>query len=233
MNTVSNPSVAGFVLAGGQSSRMGTDKALTLFGDIPLVQVALATLCAAGVPGRLAGSRSALGAFAEEIPDTFPDAGPLGGIHAGLSTSEAEWNLFLPVDLPLMPSLVLARLLQRAIFTGAPVTATRLNGRIEPFPVVLHRDILPQIEQRLQSGQTACHAAWQTIPEDMGTTLDAVSVENLIQCGQCRHPEGLPPVLWYQSANTPAELAWLTRIHAKLRPAISDCAESPEGTVLK
>jgi molybdopterin-guanine dinucleotide biosynthesis protein A len=221
MNTVSNPSAAGFVLAGGQSSRMGTDKALALFRGTPLVQVALATLSAAGVPGRLAGSRSALGAFAEEIPDTFPGTGPLGGIHAGLSASQAEWNLFLPVDLPLMPSSLLARLLQRAILTGTPVTATRLTGRIEPFPVVLRRDVLPQIEQRLQSGHTACHTAWQTIPEDMGTALDAASVENLVQSGQCPHPEGLPPVLWYQSANTPAELASLNSIHIKLQPAVS------------
>jgi molybdopterin-guanine dinucleotide biosynthesis protein A len=209
---------SGFVLAGGQSSRMGTDKALALFNGIPLVQNALQTLAAASLPAQIAGSRSSLAKFAEEIPDTFPESGPLGGIHAALAASHADLNLFLPVDLPLMPPPLLLCLLQRAQLTGAPVTVAKLNGRVEPFPVVLHRSTLAQVAQRLQSVETACHTAWQTIPPALNSLLDAVSVENLIQCGQCSHPLGLPPFLWFQSANTPEELAWLNHIRASRDP---------------
>jgi molybdopterin-guanine dinucleotide biosynthesis protein A len=211
-------SAAGFILAGGQSSRMGSDKALALFGGVPLIQIALNTLAATGIPVRIAGSRSPLQAFAPTIPtipeiilDTFPSAGPLGGVHAALSASSAEWNLFLPVDIPLMPSSLLACLLQRATLTGAPVAVVRLNGRIQPFPVVLHRTALPGITQRLQAGNFACHAAWQTIPPSLGSSVDSVPVEYLLQCGHCQHPLGLPPFLWFQRANTPAELSRLTR----------------------
>jgi molybdopterin-guanine dinucleotide biosynthesis protein A len=205
----------GFIMAGGHSSRMGSDKALVRFGGVPLVQVALNIFAEAGISARIAGSRSALGAFAEEVPDAFPESGPMSGIHAGLCASRAEWNLFLPIDLPLMPSSLLACMMRRAMLTGAPVTAARLNGRMEPFPAVLHRDVLPHISRRLKEGQSACHKAWQTIPQDLGRPLDAVSVEGLTQCGHCRHPLGLPPVLWFQSANSPEELARLNRICAK------------------
>jgi hypothetical protein len=68
-------SAAGFVLAGGNSSRMGSDKALALFGGIPLIQIALETLAEAHIPARIAGSRSDLGRFADEIPDTSPNPG--------------------------------------------------------------------------------------------------------------------------------------------------------------
>jgi molybdenum cofactor guanylyltransferase len=214
MRIIAPNSAAGFVLAGGRSSRMGTDKALALVAGIPLIQIALATVAAAGVPAKIAGARSPLAAFAQEIPDTWPDAGPLGGIHAALSAAVADWNLFLPVDLPLMPASLLACLLQCAALTGQPVTATKLNGRLEPFPVVLHRSVLPFVAQRLEIGKTACHQAWQTIPQEQGTELDAVPVESLVQCGQCSHPAHLPPVLWFQSANTPDELARLNRIYA-------------------
>jgi len=220
MRTIAPISAAGFVLAGGRSSRMGTDKALALLAGIPLIQIAIESLAAAGVPVQIAGSRSPLASFAKEIPDTFPETGPLGGIHAALSASAADWNLFLPVDLPLMAASLLTCLLQRAARTGEPVTATRLNGRLEPFPVVLSRSILPLIARRLETGATACHQAWQTIPQDLGTQLDAVSVENLVQCGQCRHPSYLPPALWYRSANTPADLGRLNCVYAKLRPSI-------------
>ena len=210
----SEGSAVGFVLAGGRSSRMGSDKARALFHGVPLIKVALQTIDAAGIPARIAGSRSDLSSFAAQIPDTFTETGPLGGIHAALSVSAAEWNLFLPVDLPLMPSSLLACLLRRATLTGAPVTAVRLNGRIEPFPVILHCSVLLSITQRLEAGNSACHAAWQDIPLELGSSLDAAPVEYLHQCGHCSHPRGLPPALWFQSANTPAELSRLNRLGA-------------------
>ena len=205
-------SAAGFVLAGGQSSRMGTDKALAAFQGIPLIQRALSVLKAAGLTARIAGSRSALGDYAEEIADTWKDVGPLGGVHAGLSASQAEWSLFLPVDMPLMPPSLLACLVRRAGLTGAPVTTCRLNGRMEPFPVVLHRRVFPLLENRLRSGRTAGHAVWRTMSLVMNSQLDSPAVENLVQCGQVRHPNALPPAFWFRSANTPEELAVLNRI---------------------
>jgi molybdopterin-guanine dinucleotide biosynthesis protein A len=221
MSAISPNSAVGFVLAGGRSSRMGTDKALALVNGLPLIQIALQTLAAANISAQIAGSRTPLAAYAQEICDTSPDSGPMGGIHAALSASTADWNLFLPVDLPLMPASLLACLIQRAILTGLPVTATRLNGRIEPFPVVLCRSILPHIIQRLATGTSACHEAWQTIPQELGTELDAIPVEYLVQCGQCSHPGNLPPALWHQSANTPADLARINRISAKLHASMA------------
>jgi molybdopterin-guanine dinucleotide biosynthesis protein A len=208
-------SAAGFVLAGGESSRMGTDKALALFNGIPLIENALATLAAAGLTGRIAGSRSQLDLYAEAIPDTFPNTGPLGGIHAALSASQAEWNVFVPVDLPLMPASLLTALLERAQRTDSPVTVAALNGKIEPFPVILQKSVLDNLTYRLKSGRSACHAAWQEIPGSMNKTLDAVSVESLLQTGQIPHPASLAPALWFQGANTPAELAQLNGIAAK------------------
>jgi molybdenum cofactor guanylyltransferase len=204
-------SVHGFVLAGGQSLRMGTDKARVLFHGIPLVQMALNRFAEAGIPARIAGTRNGLGEFAVEIPDTLPDAGPMGGVHAALAASEAEWNVFVPVDMPLLPPSLLTCLLRRARLTGAPVTAVKRNGRLEPWPVVLGRGVVAGLERRLREGSTSCQQAWRTIPAEMGGPLDAADVEMLAQCGQCLHPAGLPAWLWFQSANCADELALLSR----------------------
>jgi molybdopterin-guanine dinucleotide biosynthesis protein A len=201
---------AGFVLAGGRSSRMGSDKALQIFAGRPLIGQALGLMEQVGVAGLIAGSRSPLGSFATEIPDTYLDAGPLGGIHAALTATQADLNLFIPVDVPLIPPSLLRCLLLRASLTGAAVTASRLNGRLEPFPVVLRRDVLPLIARELDGGAArspSCRAVWEVIPEQLGSLLDAPSVETLLQCGQVAHPLGLPPVLWFQNANTPVDLA--------------------------
>ena len=207
---------AGFVLAGGQSSRMGSDKALALFRGRSLMETALGILQDAGLAGRIAGARSVLSHFAPVLADTWRDVGPLGGVHAGLTASEAEWNLFLPVDMPLLPSELLGCLLQRTQRTGCPVTASTCQGRLQPFPVLLHRDVLPFLEQRLRLGQTAAHAAWRSIPAESGSELDCPAVENLVQAGQVCHPRGLPPCFWFASANFPADLARLEAITSGL-----------------
>jgi molybdopterin-guanine dinucleotide biosynthesis protein A len=218
---VASPEIAeetacGFVLAGGRSSRMGTDKALVQFHGRPLLEIALATLQAAGLPARIAGRRTPLSslnpAIPDQIPDVIPESGPLGGIHAALSASTARWNLFLPVDMPLMPASLLRALLDRATLTAAPITALRLNGRLEPLPVVLDRAILPHLAGLLTQGQRACRIAWQSIPESFGAALDAPAVETLRAICHCVDPHGLPPVHWFQSANTPADLALLHRL---------------------
>ncbi|MFC5865496.1 molybdenum cofactor guanylyltransferase [Acidicapsa dinghuensis] len=203
---------AGFVLAGGRSSRMGRDKSLTLFAGAPLIETALSLLRQAGIPARIAGFRSDLSRHAEGIPDGVPDLGPLGGVCSALISSSARWNVFLPVDMPLFPDSLLVALLQRAAITNAPITAAMLGGRVQPFPVVLERPVLPLVQRRLSQGLTACYQAWRSIPAEFGVHLDAVSVESMRQCGSIEHPLRLPPVYWFQGANTREELAHLERL---------------------
>lgn len=205
---------AGFILAGGRSSRMGSDKALVHLYGRPLIELALDAFRLAGMQAKIAGARSALSCYAPVVEDQHPDQGPLSGIHAALASSSAAWNLFLPIDMPLMPASLLRLLLDRAALTGSPITAIQLNGRMLPFPAVLHRSVLPHIEQCIANRQLACRPAWKAIPSAFSTRLDAPSVELLRSIGACSHPHGIPPYLWFQNANTPSDLARLSRLRA-------------------
>ena len=97
------PDADGFVLAGGQSSRMGRDKALLAFAGQPLVAHALDLFQEAGLPAMVAGAASpalrSLPVFASVIDDDSPGLGPLSGICAALSIISARFAVFLPVDL--------------------------------------------------------------------------------------------------------------------------------------
>ncbi len=216
---------AGFVLAGGRSSRMGSDKALALFTGEPLICVALLAMEQVGISGQIAGSRSDLSHFARQIPDRTADAGPLGGVYTALIASTTKWNVFAPVDMPLLPASLLRALLERAMITDAPVTAATVGGVLQPFPVVLDRSVLPLIRRRLNLGLRACYQAWKTIPADLGGFLDALPVESLRQCGRCEHPRSLPPLYWFQGTNTSAELVRLEKM--ALAQATRDSAKSP------
>lgn len=101
-----HPGVIGVVLAGGGSRRMGYDKALLEWRGRPLLDHARARLWAAGCQA-VVTSRAAPGCIA----DDFPDSGPLGGIHAVLSSRPAAGYLMMPVDMPLLSAALLRGLI--------------------------------------------------------------------------------------------------------------------------
>src|SRR5271165_5087016 len=94
-------SSAGFILTGGQSSRMGTDKALLPFGDGFLIDhIAAKVTAAAGSVCLVGGHERYLRLGYPAIADLWHDIGPLGGIVTVLQTSSAEWNLIVACDMP-------------------------------------------------------------------------------------------------------------------------------------
>jgi molybdopterin-guanine dinucleotide biosynthesis protein A len=198
---------AGFVLAGGQSSRMGRDKALALFCGRPLIEIAVETLRQAGVQPAIAGARSDLSGFASVVEDAEPDQGPLEGICSALAATCAERAVFVPVDLPLLPVSLIAYLLGHARITGRAVTLPSVNGFAQSFPAVLNRAVLPSLERALHSGQRGCYEAFQAATVALGQPVSVVPVEVLAQCGQATHPSGLAPAWWFLNVNSPADLA--------------------------
>jgi molybdopterin-guanine dinucleotide biosynthesis protein A len=205
------PDAVGFVLAGGQSSRMGRDKAQIEFAGRPLVAHALVTLEQAGLQAKIAGAlssaRASLEAFATVIEDSTPDLGPLSGICAALAATSARYAVFLSVDMPLLPPSLLVFLLRYARITGNVVTVPSLSGFAQTFPAVIDRIALPTLQNELNSGQNGCFRAFQAASAAVGQTVRSVAVELLAQAGQVVDPQGLPPFRWFLNLNTPADLA--------------------------
>lgn len=198
---------AGFVLAGGQSRRMGCDKALTPFAGEPLIFHALKLLRDAGFEPGIAGARGDLTRFAPVIADVEPDPGPLGGMCAALATCLAPRAVFIPVDLPLLPASLVSFLVRRAAISGAVVTVPSVNGFVQTFPAVVDRTALPALEDSLRHGSGGCYAAFESAALALHGHIVVVPVEYLAQAGQVTHPEALPPAIWFLNVNSPADLA--------------------------
>ena len=201
-----NPDAAGFVLAGGRSSRMGEDKALVRLGGQPLVLHALDTLRGAGLTASLAGGSQDVAEFAPLVQDSQPGLGPLAGICAALAPTSARLAVFLPIDLPLLPASLIAFLLDHARSTGRPVTVPAVNGFAQTFPAVLDRKLLPGLEGELQAGRLGCFSAFQAATANLGQPMSIVPVETLVQAGQVAHPECLPATRWFLNVNSPEGL---------------------------
>ncbi len=200
------PGAAGFVLAGGQSSRMGHDKALVKFAGKPMVAHALATLRAAGLSVQIAGARASLAKFAPVIADEEPGRGPLQGICSALGQAAAEWAVFLPVDLPLLPPQLVEFLLAHAHLTQSVITLASVNAVPQAFPVIIRRIAQRALESELRAGNSACMAAFQSVAERRGEPLAILPVELFVQSGRLAEPRGLPPSRWFLNVNTRGQL---------------------------
>jgi len=132
---------AGFVLAGGRSSRMGREKALLPYrGGVLAGFVARAVELAAGSV-TLVGNPSRLGSVGYDIlPDIYPGEGPLGGILTVLQHNAAVWNLVVACDMPEVSAAILTALLDAAEREDPDVLVPAGPcGLLEPLCAVYHR----------------------------------------------------------------------------------------------
>lgn len=143
----------GIILAGGLSSRMGTNKAmLELNGSVVLQHVtnamrpAVSRIIVAGGPNVTTYSDMGY----DCVQDHYPGKGPLAGIHAALKASDTDWNLVCACDMPLLQTCFLEGIKQLAVSNDSyAAIVPRVDGRVHPLAGAYHKRVLPDLEQRL------------------------------------------------------------------------------------
>lgn len=225
------PSLAGFVLAGGRSTRMGQDKALLPLNGVPLIQRAVRKLRKLTSQVCILGSRPELSPFAPLVPDLRERCGPLGGMEAALSHTSCDWSLVLPVDMPFLPAALL-RCWTNIVVSRPSVRVACFVVDDLPQPVLclLHREMLPFLTEAAEQGRfklypVLAQAALQ-LATRTGNTSEAVFLERrwmakeallLFRELQAEAGEGdrelLSPAqqaasnLWFENLNTPEQFA--------------------------
>jgi molybdopterin-guanine dinucleotide biosynthesis protein A len=151
--------VGGFILAGGESSRMGRDKALLELGGetliartANLVEPIVGTCAIIGGPGRFAEAREMDGSELRVIADDFPGAGPLGGIATALCASGAEWNLVVACDLPYLTRAWLEFLIERALRSDVDAVLPMNERGAEPLCAMYRKRAGGAIRAALERG---------------------------------------------------------------------------------
>jgi molybdopterin-guanine dinucleotide biosynthesis protein A len=150
--------VNAFIIAGGKSSRMkqgvempSSDKAFLALDGRFLIEHAIYQARVAD-DIYIVGPKEKFSAYGRVVLDIFPDAGPLGGVHAALKRTRADLNLMLPVDMPFMKRDFLTYMLEVALENRAVVTVPRMNGRLQPLCAVYRKGLLDAAEHALKNG---------------------------------------------------------------------------------
>lgn len=133
-------STNGFVLAGGESRRMGRDKAALRWKDCSLLDHMVLLLSTVADAVRIVGR--------DELPDRVPGQGPLGGILTALEATDSDANLFLAVDLPLLTPGFLRVFHSRFLASSKPLLACRVAGEF-PLCLGIRRNLVTDVARRV------------------------------------------------------------------------------------
>ena len=155
--------IAGFVLAGGESRRMGRDKSQLLLDGERFVDRVAAQLAVVTRSVSLVGMRSDSPTAYSLVTDIYQNWGSLGGVHAALASSEAEWCLVVACDFPFVTSSLFERLagLRETYDAVAPV---QTDGIPQPLCTLYRVDpCLARATELINSGERKPIALLQSV----------------------------------------------------------------------
>lgn len=133
------------VLAGGKSSRMGTDKADLCLNGRTFLEWQIEKGRALGIEDiQVSGYRGTRCAI-PVTQDRLSEKGPLGGLEQCLRRAKHPKCLVLSVDVPLVPLSELEKLLHAAAGNTAPVTILKHAEREQPLIAVYDRALAEEM----------------------------------------------------------------------------------------
>jgi molybdenum cofactor guanylyltransferase len=140
--------ITGIILAGGQSSRMGTDKAMLQIDEKTLMERAIEICKPICHEILISSNKPKHENFGfTVIPDEINNCGPIGGIYSCLNKSETDWNLMISVDSVFVPTDFIKFLISKTGVVDAVVPIHK-NGK-EPLIALYHKNCLTVIQEKL------------------------------------------------------------------------------------
>jgi molybdopterin-guanine dinucleotide biosynthesis protein A len=147
--------VEGAILVGGQSRRMGRDKAdLLLHGQTLPARIAEALSSVASRVFLVGARKERPELNLRNVPDVHEAWGALGGIHAALTEAKTDWLVVVACDLPFVTRELFERLRSFISDVVDAVVPIQADGRPQPVCAVYRRDTcLREIERLIAAGE--------------------------------------------------------------------------------
>jgi molybdopterin-guanine dinucleotide biosynthesis protein A len=192
-----SPDITGVILAGGQSRRMGRNKALMTLGDVRLIDRVVETmqhvctdlLMVTNTPEVYADLRLPM------VGDVWPDKGSLGGIYSALYHAATPYCLVVACDMPFLQTSVLQYLVSQ--IETYDVVMPEVDGEQQPLHAIYGRACLQPIAQRLEANRLKIVGF---LPDVKVRTVTADELRPLD-----------PDLRAFQNLNTPEDMAAATR----------------------
>jgi len=144
--------VTAVILAGGNSTRMKSNKALLPYSGELFIERIYRQLSALFPEVILVTNTPEFYRFlpCRMVPDEFPGMGSLAGIHAGLKQSRTDRIFVVACDMPYLNSGLIRQMVAKA--QGSDVVIPESDGGFEPLHAVYAKSCLPAMEEALKNG---------------------------------------------------------------------------------
>ena len=145
-----NKSLTGIILAGGKSSRMGTDKAFLIYNNKTFIEHVIEALKPSVSDIIISANTEVYSSLGYKVyNDSIPNCGPLGGIYTALSNSKSEKNIVISCDMPLVNAHLIKYLIEHA--QEEQVNLLAHNGNVEPLCAIYNKSCLPILKTCLKN----------------------------------------------------------------------------------
>lgn len=157
--------VAAYILAGGKSSRMGSDKGMLAIENSIFIAKILQTLQETSVQNITIVSSNSDYDFlnCDRIEDIYPDKGPSGGIFTALKHSKTEQNLLLSVDIPKISAEIIEWLLEN-MDEEKQITQTKVKDKTSPLIAIYNKNVESIFEENVIKNQLKLKMIVENIP---------------------------------------------------------------------
>ena len=192
------------IQAGGESKRMGQDKALLPFLGQPLIMRVLNRV--AGIADQVLITSNQPEKFfflgLKPVPDRQPGLGALGGLYTALDAAHQPAVAVVACDMPFVNPLLLVMALQVLNENSVDLVIPRTTDGLEPFHAVYRRaTCLPHVQAALEAGKRRVDAWFGQV------NVQELSADMIQTCD----PFGLA----FLNINTPEELAYAEAMAAR------------------
>lgn len=144
--------IVGVILAGGKSTRMGTDKAMLLLNGLPLIQHITGVLREIFEEVVIISDRGNAYNFLNlpVYPDIEKNCGPVGGIHSAFVHTNTNSIFVVGCDTPLVTRGLVNYICDFESLDDIKVPT--MDGQVHPLCGVYSRKVMPQLEENLKGG---------------------------------------------------------------------------------
>jgi molybdopterin-guanine dinucleotide biosynthesis protein A len=153
------PRLAGYILAGGKSRRMGRNKAGLPWGPDTLLDHMRRLVATVADEVHVVGTA--------DFPDHLPGLGPVGGIATAIRSSSAPLNIVVAVDLPLLTAEFLGMFRDRSVASKHSLIVCQVASKF-PLCLGLRQDAQPAIVQCLRE-QRSVRQLLELVPSEVIT----------------------------------------------------------------
>ncbi len=183
------------IQAGGNSSRMGEDKALIKFHNVTLIEYILDQVKGLGEETIIISNKpDKFTHFGYKVfSDIFPDVGALGGIYTAIHYSSLPKCLLLACDMPFV-NIPLIKYMN-SVNKQADLIIPRLQNKsfAEPFRAIYSKECLPAIEGAIKKGKKRVNSFFYKVNIQYIEYIDIIKFD--------------PDLLSFININTPEDLS--------------------------